>query len=177
MRLIRQLFGGFAAARIRQAGEWWRRGMLLSGVMLACTLLALCGLGFIAAGAYLSLREIMLPWQAALVVGGALLAISLIGVLCARFLLVRRPRAAARKADAPNPPHEQAPLESMADMGRRIGADLSRNGVHPADLLLGALLAGALLGASPGLRDNLLRRRQGPCGHAAKKPGSRQRGN
>ena len=176
MRLIRQLFGNFAAAKIDQAAGLWRRSMLVAGVMAACILLALCGLGFIAAGAYLLLREIVLPWQAALIVGGAMLAISLCGVLCARFLLVRHPRAPARKADEPVRPHEQDPVESVADVGRVIGAGLSRQGVHKADLLLGALLAGALLGASPGLRDNLLRRGQGACRRPAAKPDNRKRG-
>jgi hypothetical protein len=176
MRLIRQLFGGFAEAKIRQAREQWRRGMVLTGVTAVCAVVALCGFGFMAAAAYLALREILLPWQAALIVGGAALALSLIGVLSARVLLARRPAGQARAAGNPGPHHDEAQVERIAELGRALGEGLSRHGIHTADVMLGALLAGALLGASPGLRDKLLGRRRGARNAAARDPERRTRG-
>jgi hypothetical protein len=175
MHLMRQWFGGVAAARIRQMREQWKRSLVLTGVLVACAVVALGGLGFMAAAAYLALRAILLPWQAALVIGGAALLLALVGALLARSLLARSGSREAPEPDTPAPHPDASPVENIAELGRTLGRDLSQYGIRTSDVMLGALLAGTLLGASPALRDRLFGRRGSPRNSAVRNPDRRTR--
>jgi hypothetical protein len=110
---------------------------------------------FIAVGSYLSLSERMVPWKAGLIVGGGVLILSVIGALSAGFLVQRR------KTTQPSSKSQSAPdaarIDSIARLGETIGASISKQGIRTVDVMIGALVAGALLGASPALRERLLR--------------------
>jgi hypothetical protein len=66
-------------------------------------------------------------------------------------------------------------VENVAELGRTLGRDLSQYGIRTSDVMLGALLAGTLLGASPALRDRLFGRRGNPRGSAVRNPDRRTR--
>lgn len=171
--MIREWFGAVTAATFGRVREQLQRSLLLGAVAAFCSLLALCGLGFVAVGGYLSLREALAPWQAGLVVGGAALVLSLSGVLAAYFLTRRQGNTPQHSTDHPG--REEAPLDSAADLGRAIGAGLARHGVHSTDVMLGALLAGTVLGASQGLRNKPPRRGRCSGEEAASGPERRTR--
>jgi hypothetical protein len=160
MRLIRGLFGDVATAKINDVRDQWRRRIVATGVMALCALAALCGLGFITVGSYLSLREGMVPWKAGLIGGGAMLALALIGALSARLLVHRR--KATQQAGGNQPPREAARIDSIARLGETIGASICKQGIRATDVVIGALVAGVILGARPALRQRLLRPRR--CG-------------
>lgn len=154
MRLIHELLGGVTAAKINDVRDQWRQRIVAMGVVAFCALAAFGGLAFIAVGSYLSLREGMVPWKAGLIVGGGVLVLSLIGALSARFLVHRRKATPPSGKSQPAP--EAARIDSIARLGETIGASISKQDIHTVDVLIGALIAGALLGASSALRERLL---------------------
>lgn len=154
MELIHALFGGVAAAKINDVRDQWRQRIVAMGVVAFCALAAFGGLAFIAVGSYLSLREGMVPWKAGLIVGGGVLVLSLIGALSARFLVHRR--KATQPSGKSQPAPEAAGIDRIARLGETIGASISKQDIRTVDVMIGALIAGALLGASTALRERLL---------------------
>ena len=154
MRLIHELFGGVVAAKFNDVRDQWRQHLVVAGVVAFCALAALGGLGFIAAGSYFSLRQGMAAWQAGLIVGGGVLVLSLIGALSARFFVHRR--AATQQSSTNQPAPETVRIDSIAHLGETLGASVSKHGIRMADVMIGAMIAGTLLGASRALRERLL---------------------
>lgn len=148
MRLIHELFSGVVAAKINDVRDQWRRRMVARGIVAFCALIAFGGLAFIAVGSYLSLSERMVPWKAGLIVGGGVLVLSVIGVLAAWLFVHRR-----KSQHAPN----AAGIDGIARLGEAIGASIGKQGIRTADIVIVALIAGAVLGASSALRERLLR--------------------
>ncbi len=139
----------------------WRRGLATAAVGLLLALLATGGAGFLAVAAYLALAQVTAPWGAALIVGGTLLGVALLGAL-GLWLALRDGHAAA--PSRPPPAAAGAPAdagEQPVDMAVRLGGDLGRRlgrrGVRTPEVMLGALVVGTVLGASPALRDRLFR--------------------
>jgi xanthine/uracil permease len=113
----------------------------------------LAGLGslvFIAVGSYLSLREVLSPLKSGLVMGSILAGLSIIGILITWFLVQRR-----NHARSTNPKPEDVPVDTIASLGETIGYGLGERGVRQTDVVIAALVAGTVLGASPVLRDRL----------------------
>jgi hypothetical protein len=164
MRVIHALLDGVVAEKISDVREQWRQRLVATGVIALCVLAAFGGLVFIAVGSYLSLSEVMAPWQAGLIVGGGVLMLSLIGALSAR-LMVRRRKPAPPSNKNPSAA-DAARIDSIARLGETIGASMSRHGIRMADVMIGALVAGTLLGASPALRERLLHPRRNPSGRS-----------
>jgi hypothetical protein len=115
----------------------------------------------------LSLSEAMAAWQAGLIVGGDVLVWSLICALSARLIVRRR---------KPTPPCNRNPseadaarIDSIARLGETIGASMNRHGIRMADVMIGALVAGTVLGASPALRERVLHPRRNPSGSSGAK--------
>jgi hypothetical protein len=157
MSWIHDLARGLAAQKAQQARAWWRRSVVATGLLVFCSLTALSGLGFIAVGGYIALSETFTPWEAGLIVGGAILVLSLVGALIARFVVLRRKPAQPSGAQMPRP--EEAYVDAITHLGETIGAGLFKNGIRTTDIVIAALVAGTVLGASPALRDRLLRRK------------------
>ncbi|MDZ7753254.1 MAG: hypothetical protein U5S82_16775 [Gammaproteobacteria bacterium] len=139
----------------------WRRALATAALSLALALLAAGGAGFLALAAYLALAQVMAPWSAALIVGGSLLGVALLGALGAWLMLRGRhdgaasqlaPPAAGAPADA-----DERPVDVAARLGEGLGQRLGRRGVRVSDVMVAALVAGTLLGASPALRARLFR--------------------
>lgn len=158
---LQGLSGGVVAAAGARVRDLWRRGLATAALSLVLALLAVGGAGFLALAVYFALAQVMAPWSAALIVGGILLGVALIGALGA--WLVWRQRYGAIRSQ-PEPADEGAPGEARerrVDMARRLGEDLGRSlghrGVRTSDVVMAALVAGAVLGASPALRDRLFR--------------------
>ncbi|MGC1951712.1 MAG: hypothetical protein WA970_03895, partial [Gammaproteobacteria bacterium] len=54
------------------------------------------------------------------------------------------------------PAPEAAGIDRIARLGETIGASISKQDIRTVDVMIGALIAGALLGASTALRERLL---------------------
>jgi hypothetical protein len=127
-------------------------------------LAALSGVGFIAVGSYLSLSDTLVPWAAGLIVGSGLLVLSLFGTWIA--LLYSR-KATQAQTPEKQPAEENTQAQTMVDtaahLGEIVGASFGRSGIRTTDVVIAALVAGTILGASPALRKRLLhRKRYGP---------------
>jgi len=123
------------------AGQRCRRRLVLAATV---AVIATLGLTMLAVGGFLRLAEVMPAPTAAMVMGGAVLAvaglIALIGCL-----LVRRPAAPSRSAN-------DRPADLLLAAVTAIGRDATR---HAPQLALLALVAGTAIGASPRLRKAL----------------------
>lgn len=157
---LRGAAGRLARPWLNAVGDWWRRLLRQSLLLAACSLVALAGVGFLVAAAYLGLRVVLAPWAAALATGGILLVTAAAGLLAARL--------ADGGVDAPaecvaDEPREQ-PVDVATRLGEDLGAHLGRRGVRTTDLVFAGLVAGTVLGASPALRQRLFRRDGGDRG-------------
>ena len=148
---------GLAAQNTQKVVAWWRRGVVGTVLLGFCGLAALGGLGFIGAGSYASLSETLEPWKAGLIVGIVALLLSLIGALLVWIFLLRKE---STQASAPKPASDEFDVDTIAHLGETIGASLFKNGIRTTDIMLAALVAGTVLGASPALRERLLRRKR-----------------
>lgn len=114
-------------------------------------LLLLTGLVFCAWGVYLLLADTTLgPAYAALVVGGGLIGII---VLLGLILMLSQRSATPNKA----PPQRQTPDALLEQQIRPIIGDSATNWTkqNPGIAVVGALSAGIVIAASPGLRKRL----------------------
>lgn len=161
--LLREWLNTVAAAQVLTARLWLRRSAAWAAVAAFLGLLLAAGLGFIVVGGYLSLRAEYSPWESGLMVGGTLLLLALIGALVSWLILTRQ--SAARPSIAPElsvpPPAEIAPtlvdpaVANFVQLGEQVSATLRGSGIKTVDVMIGALVAGIVLGGSPGLRSRV----------------------
>jgi hypothetical protein len=128
--------------------------MSLVGLAVAA---ALSGLIFVFLGAYLSLAEVMQPWQAGAIVGSAVMLIAIILLVIAVLVIGWQRRtttgsvplrgAAASPEGGPSSRNDGAGL-----LGMSVGDMLAKSNIKTTDIVLSALVAGMVLGASPRLR-------------------------
>jgi len=134
---------------------------MYSTLMRLCAAVAFLAVAIIAVGSYASLSESYTPWIAGLIVGAAVLVIALIVIAVARhmaqpgFSQQTKPRAApAMEQAAPS----QRQVDAVSSIGEHLGASLNNGRVKTIDVLIAALVAGTVLGASPALRNRLFQR-------------------
>jgi hypothetical protein len=147
------LAGRATAAGLEGLRSWFRPRAAAARIAFFAALVALGGLGFIAAAGYLALRELLEPWQAAAIVGGAMLILSLGGLVTNRLVLHRRSNTPERRP--PESGSDDNRLDSAARIGETLGAGLWDLGLRKTDVVIGALVTGTVLGASPELRAQL----------------------
>ena len=152
----------FAAQMTENVRAWWRRGIVVTVWLVFCGLVAVSGLAFIAVGSYLSLSEVVAPWAAGLIIGATLVVLSAIGSLIVRYFVLRQ--NAGESSGSGKSSVREADVDTIAHLGETIGASLIKNGIRTTDVMIAALVAGAVLGASPALRNRLLRRKRYPGG-------------
>lgn len=157
----------FVAAERARLREGLLRAAVATLLLVMSGLLFVFALGFGLFGAYRSLTEFWPPWQAGLAIAGALSVVAL--VLLSLVLRRRRPGKYESKATLPQAgPGEQpetprqAEAESAMRFGEALGRTIKRCGTGPGDLILVALLAGVVLGASSTLRGTA-RKEGGKC--------------
>lgn len=119
--------------------------------------IALGGLAFISVGSFLSLRETFTPWQSGLIVGGIVLGLSILIALLAWFVSPRRSIPPIQSTKTPT--SEENRMDTIEHLGETIGACIGRQNIKTTDVMLAALVAGAILGASPELRQRLFKRK------------------
>lgn len=178
-------------APIERAERSLRRGAIMGGAALFVALLMLIGILFLALGAMLSLAGQMPPWQAGLIVGGALVGLALIALLLLRWRhdwsrgsaqgaswrAFRRGETRSMDDDdaactgqsgyrhGPEavPPRDGVDdrMDQASQLGEALGNQVRRRGSPPSDIMLAALAAGVALGASSALRRRDRRRDRG----------------
>ena len=123
------------------------------GLILALTA-AFAGAGFLLAALYVYLAQTMPAWGAALVVAGVCFAIAFVVLLIVRARSSPRGGGAGHGARPAGQASGGGAATDLAfDLGR-VGADRIRD--NPKTSVGVALLAGAILGASPELRERLI---------------------
>ena len=149
-------------APIRQLTAAISRLVIAAAIALVAFVLLVTALGFLIAALYQGLRALhLVPWLAALSVGGALIALAGIGLLVAMRVgsgkrkptrLQRRPSAAAAAANG-----HAAGAEALAgDLAGRVVQGVSALAeAHPYGATSLALLAGLALGRSREMQDVL----------------------
>jgi len=137
---------------------------IVEAILIAfCGLAALVGVGFIAAGGYLSLRQSLSPWLSGLVVGGVILVIALIAILMLWLSMRNKGTAQTPLPPRPEPPAlGSSRVDDVTQLGEAVGKQLSEHGVRVTDVVIAALVAGAVLGAAPALRQRRRQRKQNP---------------
>lgn len=167
MSWIHDFVCGLAAQKAQKVLAWWKRGVAGTVLLVFCGLIALCGVGFIAFGSYISLTESLPPWKAGFIVGIVSVLLSIIGALVVWLRVLRRQgdqSASARQESA-----QESDVDTIAHLGETIGASLFKNGIRTTDVVIAALVAGTVLGASPALRERLLRRKQNSSSRSSSK--------
>lgn len=147
---VRALTEGLIVGWLKVMMHAEKRRTVKAALFLFCGLAAMGSLAFIAVGTYVSLREYFTPWLSGLIIGGAILALSIVGSLVLWLFM-------GREADLERNPTgqsetEQARLDNAAYLGEIIGRQLSRRGIRTTDVMIAALVAGAVLGVGPVLR-------------------------
>lgn len=161
--LLREWLNTIAAARFLTARLWLRRSAAWAAVAAFLGLLLVAGLGFIVVGAYLSLRAEYSPWEAGLIVGGTLLLLALIGALISWLIFARQSfvRPLPPLQVSVPPPAAVAPamvdpaVTNLVQLGERLGSSLRGSRIRTVDVMIGALVAGIILGGSPELRQRV----------------------
>lgn len=172
---LQNWLNSLAATRIVTARIWLRRSAVWAVVAAFLMIAVLAGLTFIAVGGFLSLRQTYTPWEAGLIVGGALLLLALISALVAWIVFERHPivrppltaalnaadaAAATMGAETPVPPPPVAPVGAgvadLLQLGEQLGNTIRGVGIRRMDLVVGALVAGVVFGGSSALRRGLL---------------------
>lgn len=131
----------------------WRSSVRLAIVMALLGLAVMAvvvGMVFVLYGLYLSLAESLPPWQAGVIVGGVVVLFAAILLL----VIAQQSRPAPIKSS--NPPEQTTSDDSTAQLGSVIGDIVAKSNVKSSDIVLTALIAGIVLGASPGLRQRIL---------------------
>jgi hypothetical protein len=166
MARFSDIVAGFASRETQKVERWWLNRMVIIGAIALCGLVAVTGLTFLAYAAYISLLDVVTPSMAGVIVGCILLVLSLLGALgtwlWARHIRKQeqQPRQTTISPSVSSPPGErQVPVDTITIMGETIGASLNKNGIRTFDVMIAALVAGTVLGASPALRHRLRQRR------------------
>jgi hypothetical protein len=135
------------------------RSLIGIALMMFFALFAVGGLIYLSIACYLALREIVDPWQAGLILGGGLLVLSLLGVFTTWFFLWRHPDKYAGESIGSR--LEQPPsVDAVTRLGEAISAPLGQRDIRTIDIMIAALAAGTVLGASPALRKRMSRRKR-----------------
>jgi len=137
----------------------WSYSVIVRAIALTIFGIAgLFGVGFIVAGSYLSLSEVMAPWAAGLIVGCVLLVISLIGI----WIIISTWHKNTNNQTSEQPNHDyaatQRSIENAEHLGEIVGAGVSKSGPRTLDVMIAALVAGTILGAGPSVRKRLSHR-------------------
>jgi len=131
--------------------------MVIMALTLLCGVIGTGGLAFITIGWYTALRETLAPWSAGFIVGGVMLVAAIAGVL-AIWYSVRNKRGHSG-TPAPESTSRSAQLDAVTHLGKTIGSSMNQRDVRTTDVMIAALVAGTVLGASPALREQLFRHR------------------
>jgi len=136
---------------MRALGRWFARTgatLALVGIAVGMSVLAVA---FLSAALYLALLQPLGAPLAALLTGGALLAVAAVIVLAVKYL-ISSPR---RRATVPSEADGEVAAARLGEMlAEEAGAWTKR---HPGTAMVTALVAGFLVGSSPRLRTLLLR--------------------
>lgn len=144
-------------AKLRQSLS---RSLLATALALFAALALLEGLMLVLVGAYSSLILTMPPWAAGLWVGGTLILLSLVLLAVTLRAPGRRERPPAMPAlDTRRLAEPPPPVDAPALLKAAAAEIIDRTHLKPANIALGALVAGLVLGASPGLRRQLFGRK------------------
>jgi ABC-type nickel/cobalt efflux system permease component RcnA len=153
----------FLAAEKARLGQGLRRSLLATALALFAALALLEGLAMVLVGLYVSLSRTMNPWAAGLLVGGTLILLSLVLLVVALRLPAARKRLPeASPLTARRPAEPARPVDAPTLLKAAATELIDRSEIKARNIALGALLAGLVLGASPGLRRQLFGRKRNP---------------
>ena len=143
----------FAAER---AG--FRRSLAWLVLGLSCWLLtlgaALAGLGFVLFAWYRALAETLAPWHAGLIVGCGVLLVTIIVLLCIALAIGQGgERVPPGNRGSGSQREASASADAAGKLGSAVGDMIAKSPIKTSDIVLTALIAGMVLGASPGLRE------------------------
>jgi hypothetical protein len=141
----------------------WRglsRSILGAAVALLAVLAALEGLMIVLVGGYASLIQTMQPWAAGLIVGGALMLVAVIVLAIVAANLRRRERVLEPPpVGAHGFREDRAAVDTPGLIKAAATEMIGKADIKVRDIALAALVAGLVLGVSPGLRRQLFGRR------------------
>jgi hypothetical protein len=162
---MRAMLGPITELLAVEKARLWRglsRSIISAAVALLAVIAALEGLLVILAGGYASLIRTHEPWEAGLIVGGALIVAAIV-VLAITAAVIRR------GGRVPEPSFSTSHVHGLGEP--KIGAQspnllqaaaseiIGRANVKVRDVALIALVAGLALGVSPSLRRGLFGRK------------------
>jgi len=163
MPWVGAMMGRAAANKTRQLREVFERGVVYSTLVRLSAAVTLLAVTLIAVGGYISLSAQFTPWIAGLIVGGVVLVLALAVLLIVQHM-TKTPRPSIIHPTTASEPEMPAPgkrqVDAITRIGEDIGASLSNGRVKTIDILIAALVAGTVLGASPALRHRVLQHRQ-----------------
>lgn len=155
-----QSFTSIVAAEKAKLWQALSRSAVLLALAIFAALAAFGGLVFALLGIYLSLEAVVEPWTAGIIVGCAMIVIAFVALWVIARLITKQgrtpelpPRSSATLAAA-SPPPGAIPESLRATVSDVLGAAHIRT----SDIVIGALVAGLVLGASTNLRQRLIRR-------------------
>ncbi len=156
--MIRPLTDFVAAEKAKLWHSLGRSAVLLSLAIFA-TLAAFGGLVFALLGIYLSLEAVMEPWLAGVIVGCAMVLIAVIALWIVARLITKQGRPETLPPSSkPTLAAAHKPPETVSETLRAtVGDVLGASNIRASDVVLGALVAGLVLGASARLRERLFR--------------------
>jgi len=165
MPWVGAMMGRATANKTRQLRELFERGVVYSTLVRLSAAVALLAVALIAVGGYISLSTQYTPWIAGFIVGGVVLVLSLIVMLLVWYTAhppFSAPISGSRKATpvSETPPPSERQVDAITRIGEDIGASLNNGRVKTIDVMIAALVAGTVLGASPALRKRVLQYRQ-----------------
>jgi ABC-type nickel/cobalt efflux system permease component RcnA len=153
----------FTELVVAEKAKLWQalsRSAVLLSLAIFATLAAFGGLVFALLGFYLSLETVLEPWAAGMIVGGAMILIALIALWVIARLIAKqgrtgalRPSSSSAFAAAAQPSGDNLPDTLRAGAREMLGAA----NIRTSDIMIGALVVGLVLGASPRLRQSLFR--------------------
>jgi uncharacterized membrane protein YjjB (DUF3815 family) len=156
--VIRSLTDFVAAEKAKLWHSLGRSAVLLALAIFA-TLAAFGGLVFALLGIYLSLETVMAPWLAGVIVGCTMILIAVIALWIIMRLFTKQgrpetlPSASTSTLAAAHQPSGTVPEALRATVGDVLGA----SNIKASDIVIAALIAGLVLGASGRLRERLFR--------------------
>jgi hypothetical protein len=160
MHTVLESFGQLLAVEKAKLRRGLSRSLLTTALALFAALVLLEGLMLVLVGAYFSLILTMPPWAAGLLAGGIPILLGLILLAVAVRAPGRReqppamPAADTRRLAEPSPPADASALLKAAAV-----EIIDRTHLKTTNIALGALVAGLVLGVSPGLRRQLFGRK------------------
>jgi hypothetical protein len=135
-----QPLADWAAAERRHLARGLSRNLWLAGFALVAFLAVLEGILVMLAGLFLTLSAQMPPWQAGLVAGGALVVVALLVLAIVAHALRLKPIP-------PPAPIVSAPAAEATHLLQAAGEILGRSRLKLSDFIVGALVAGLVIGA------------------------------